>query len=353
MKSKGKVVSTAEEKSTKFKIGISLIALWILIISLPIVMATPLDVATGCAGILNIYANSARCDNMTVSAKGIVSEVEFKIATTENSNPYTVFQISDGASKLQVFSFSHVDVRNDDVVEIVGVFHELYTTSTNHIVTNQIVSTPDLIKVIRRYLWYEDYRVLGIISFILLGLVISRKKIIQLFIKPVPPLHPVDENIAKTDSASNNSENQDNRLKGDMFEEYIISLLHRSNVSIERTKERDPVDFLVKRADPVSTIAIECKYRSKLLAWGGKIYFEICKKEEMDKYRTYQETNNIKILFFCGLGGESSKPSDIFIIPLDRVKVGYSWFPEYMLGEFKLNDINNKITFNDLLIRLS
>lgn len=324
-----------------------------MIVSSSIVIAIPLDVATGCAGVLNIYANSARCDNMTVSAKGIVSEVEFKIATTENSNPYTVFQISDGASKLQVFSFKRVDVRNDDIVEVIGKFHEMYTTSTNHIITNEIISTPDQIKVNRRYLWYEDYRILSIIAFTLFGLMLSRNKITLFFKKPVPPLNSVDENISNTDSPSNNSENQENRLKGDKFEYYIESLFDRSNVSIERTKERDPVDFLIKRDDPVFTIAVQCKYRSKLLNRDDKTYFEICNFKEMDKYRAYQETNNIQILFVCGFGGVSSNPKDIFIIPLDRIREGLSWVAEFKLEGFRWKDRTNKITFIDLLNRLS
>lgn len=349
MKNKCKVAASAEEKYQKRIIGLYLITLWILIGLSPGVIATPLNVSEGCVGVLNIYANSARCDNMTVSAKGIVSEIEFKIATTENSNPYTVFQLSDGASKLQVFSFTHVDVRRDDIVEVVGVFHEMYTTSTNHIITNQIISDPDLIKVIRRYFWYEDYRILSIIAFTLLGLMISRKKIAWLFKKPVPPLRPVDESISNTDSLSNRSDEQDSRVKGDMFEEYIISLLDRSNVSIERTKERDAVDILVKRFNPMFTIAIECKYRSELKEWHGRKSFEICERKEMNKYRIYQKTKNTKVLFFCGLGGSPNNPSDIFIIPLDRIKEGFSWYPEFMLREFKLKDKTNKITFDDLL----
>lgn len=306
MKTKCKVVSPWEDKSAKIKIGIYLFTLWILIVSSPIVIATPLDVATGCAGVLNIYANSARCDNITVSAKGIVSDVEFKIATTENSNPYTVFQISDGSSKLQVFSFSHLDIRKDDIVEVVGVFHEMYTTSTNHIITNQIISTPDLIKISHGYLWYEDFRILIILPFAFAG---ATSSLYFGYFKP-------------------------RNRRGKTFEKYVLSLLDDKDWKIKhfakdisgeikRNVASDSwPDIIVQHRRTNQQIGIQCKYFSMFSEGADSTERKLpFKSYQLTQYKTYQTKEGFPTYIAAGVGGHEKSPQKLYIIPLKKINV--------------------------------
>lgn len=315
LKNKGKVVSPWQEKSAKIKIGVYLITLWILIVSSSIVIATTLDVATGCAGVLNIYANSARCDNMTVSAKGIVSDVEFKIATTENSNPYTVFQISDGSSKLQVFSFSHLDVRKDDIVEVVGTFHELYTTSTNHIITNQIMSTSDLIKITHGYLWYEDYRILIIIPFICVG---ATSALYFGYYKP-------------------------RKKRGKRFEKYVLSLFddrdwkikhfaQDMSGEIKRNVASDSwPDIIVQHRKTNQIIGIQCKYFSMFSEGADSTERKLpFKSYQLTQYKTFQTKERYPTFIAAGVGGIENSPQKLYIIPLTKINVWLKYDSTYL-----------------------
>lgn len=296
--------------------------------------ATNGDTDDSCNSVTNVFLNRTFCDRKSIVIEGKVRDLNFNISSEKNK--FTTFNISDGNNNITVFSYEYLRIAEGDLVRVTGTYYTKYLYK-NYSFDNEIVTIPSLVNRLEPGPIFQINVLIVLLVITLCISIISRKKITQIIKKLVPPLHPVDEN------------KQDSRVKGDMFEEYIISLLDRSNVSIERTKERDAVDILVKRFNPMSIIAIECKYRSELKEWRGRKSFEICERKEMNKYRIYQKTQNTKVLFFCGLGGEANNPSDIFIIPLDRIREGYSWYPEYMLGELKLKDRTNKITFNDLL----
>ncbi len=63
-------------------------------------------------------------------------------------------------------------------------------------------------------------------------------------------------------------------------------------------------------------LAVECKYRAGLK---NNLVF-IDEERKINNYKEFQKSQNIRTFLALGLGGSSSNPKNIFIIPIDEVK---------------------------------
>ncbi|BCW94890.1 MAG: hypothetical protein WHS44_07715 [Fimbriimonadales bacterium] len=70
-----------------------------------------------------------------VEVEGEVDDLKKK--TSRAGNPYTTFKLDSGSKQITVFSYGHLDLRNDDKVVVIGKFYKERrvgrTTFTNEI----------------------------------------------------------------------------------------------------------------------------------------------------------------------------------------------------------------------------
>ncbi|MBU0758229.1 MAG: hypothetical protein KKF44_09235 [Nanoarchaeota archaeon] len=125
-------------------------------------------------------------------------------------------------------------------------------------------------------------------------------------------------------------------IKGDKFEDFILSLFSSSDlwVLIKRTQDYDhnsqmyekkslDPDFRFKHKVSNRQINIECKYRSCL----NKGMLEWCKPGQLQRYKEFDKYNNTYIII--GLGGEPTGPDNLFLIKLSDVKFE-KLYPSYL-----------------------
>lgn len=104
---------------------------------------------------------------------------------------------------------------------------------------------------------------------------------------------------------------QDNLIKGELFEDLILSLL--SSYFTPQPRTQPFPDYLIKFNPTRDVFAIECKWREKLYENSYNI-----KEKDFINYKEYQSQKNIPFFMILGLGGTPSKPFRIFIVPLEK-----------------------------------
>jgi hypothetical protein len=70
-----------------------------------------------------ILANPQQFDGKTVTIRGTAAAV--KPTTSRRGNDYTTLQVRDSGVEITVFTFGHPDTRDDDRVEVTGVFSQV------------------------------------------------------------------------------------------------------------------------------------------------------------------------------------------------------------------------------------
>lgn len=63
-------------------------------------------------------------------------------------------------------------------------------------------------------------------------------------------------------------------------------------------------------------LAVECKYRAGLK--NNMVYID--EERKIINYKEFQKSQNIRTFLALGLGGSSSNPKNVFVIPIDEVK---------------------------------
>lgn len=119
----------------------------------------------------------------------------------------------------------------------------------------------------------------------------------------------------------------ENKAKGDAFESFVVKHFNKKFFTLQEWRGDKYVDgnYPVSSHFPdleVSfgyineTFAIECKWR--------KYYYQNAIKWAYDyqikNYKEYTAKLNIPVFVIIGVGGEPSKPEEVFIIPLSKLE---------------------------------
>ena len=117
------------------------------------------------------------------------------------------------------------------------------------------------------------------------------------------------------------------RKNGLDFEKYIVKLLPDDYKNLRWTGDKyvdGRYDESSKQPDlifdielnKVYSVAIECKF--KMSYYKDCLY--VARKEQLDRYRQFQERNDIPIFLAIGVGGSGAHPEELFIVPLNAIK---------------------------------
>lgn len=139
-----------------------------------------------------------------------------------------------------------------------------------------------------------------------------------------------------------------NKVKGDKFENYVISKFNmltesekndpflerygrhilferrsdkwEDGVSAESNKYPDlEIGCYLSQSDNPYKFAVECKFRSDYDRKNGKVQF-VDDQEKLADYKKYARENDIPTFIVLGLGNYPDDPQQVFVIPLDRLK---------------------------------
>ena len=117
------------------------------------------------------------------------------------------------------------------------------------------------------------------------------------------------------------------RKNGLDFEKYIVKLLPDNYRNLRWTGDKyvdGRYDESSKQPDiifdielnKVYSVAIECKFRMSFF----KDLQVVARKEQLDRYREFQERNDIPVFLAIGVGGSGAHPEELFIVPLNAIK---------------------------------
>lgn len=117
------------------------------------------------------------------------------------------------------------------------------------------------------------------------------------------------------------------RKNGLDFEKYIVRLLPDNYKNLRwtgdkyaggRYDERNklPDIFFDMELNNAYSVAIECKFR---MSYFNDILF-VARKEQLDRYREFQEKSDIPVFLAIGVGGSGAHPEELFIAPLNAIK---------------------------------
>ena len=127
------------------------------------------------------------------------------------------------------------------------------------------------------------------------------------------------------------------RKNGLDFEKYIVRLLPDNYKNLRwtgdkyaggRYDERNKLPDIIfdMELNNAYSVAIECKFR---MSYFKDILF-VARKEQLDRYREFQEKSDIPVFLAIGVGGSGAHPEELFIAPLNVIK-----FPVVKKGYLK------------------
>ena len=129
--------------------------------------------------------------------------------------------------------------------------------------------------------------------------------------------------------------------KGHLFEDFIVTLFNRKKFSLLewRSDKRasngvyplscsfPDLEFIYSRGKYKHHFAVECKWRKQFfhgkIAWADKRQIEI--------YNGFQYQNAISVYVAIGVGGTPANPQELFISPLDHIKMYPEVFKSHLI----------------------
>lgn len=144
----------------------------------------------------------------------------------------------------------------------------------------------------------------------------------------------ITEEVGKADTntiTNTLSEEKDalNKQKGNEFESFVVNHFESkyydllewrgdkySNGRYASSNHNPDLEINLKLKNIQSKFAIECKYRSFYFNNG----IEWAEDYQLENYKKYSAEQNIPVFIVLGVGGEATKPEEIFIIPLSEIK---------------------------------
>ena len=161
------------------------------------------------------------------------------------------------------------------------------------------------------------------------------------------------------------SDEEKNKMKGDMFETYVENLFDKKYfVTEEWTSDiynkrngsyvesnKNP-DLTIRYKPTGDRFAVECKYRSNfsLSKKSGTACIQWSHTDQIQRYNDFQYTKRIPVFIIIGIGNniiENEHPKRMFCIPLNKAK-----YPEIfasVLPQFERNPQSNFYWKNGIL----
>lgn len=148
-------------------------------------------------------------------------------------------------------------------------------------------------------------------------------------------------------------EKEDNKAKGNAFEEFIISLMNSKMKFLHRASDYYadgvfPEDnmhpdllFSVAMGDQIQQFAVECKWRRNFVE---EDYIKWSYEEQMLRYKEYSNKENVPVFVAIGIGGVPEKPEQVYIVPLDAFNVPFATVK--FLSRYKRNKTDAKLFYN-------
>jgi len=143
------------------------------------------------------------------------------------------------------------------------------------------------------------------------------------------------------------NEMEENKIKGNDFEDYFIDFLHTNSEMILLSKVSDyykngkgamdnatpdlKMSFLNKK------FAVECKYRSAFT--NNKITW--AKEYQVKNYIKFEQETGQKVFIAIGIGGTANHPESIYFVPLYRLSQNFA--TQDYIQEYKIKDIKECI----------
>lgn len=126
------------------------------------------------------------------------------------------------------------------------------------------------------------------------------------------------------------SEQDIQKEKGDEFEkfvrrsfntEYFETIHWTSDKGVDgvyaRSNQNPDLVMQLNLNEGSYRFAVECKWRTKL---SGDNEVEICRSDQLDRYKTYGRKNRMEVFIALGVGGKPEYPEKLYIIPLREVR---------------------------------
>ena len=144
------------------------------------------------------------------------------------------------------------------------------------------------------------------------------------------------------------------KQKGDDFEKYIVQKFSKSYFSIvewtgdkyvegmyAKSNMNPDLTLRFKIKDIEKDFAVECKYRSDYYKNG----VEWCTKQQLTNYKTFATSKEIAVFVAIGMGGQSTAPEELFIIPLTELMSNF--VDKSFLNQYKKEKIKDSNLFYD------
>jgi hypothetical protein len=151
--------------------------------------------------------------------------------------------------------------------------------------------------------------------------------------------------IKKADNKSGSNKDDLNEEKGLSFEKYVVSKINRNFFEILEwqgdkfhegayAKSNMNPDLVIRTKNNKATIALECKWRSKF--YNEQVQWST--DDQLERYLQYQKSKGTKVYVIIGIGGEPITPSEVYLVPLDKLK--YPFVTKSYLEQYKHHNVN-------------
>lgn len=120
--------------------------------------------------------------------------------------------------------------------------------------------------------------------------------------------------------------------KGRKFEEWVVKRFRRDLFSIKEWRGDKFVDGIYAESsthpdleiefhlrDVRERFAVECKWRGHWES-GTKPFLNWATDQQIVTYKEFAQTRALPVFVVIGLGGQPDQPSEVFVVPLDRLR---------------------------------
>jgi hypothetical protein len=144
--------------------------------------------------------------------------------------------------------------------------------------------------------------------------------------------------------------------KGRKFEDWVVRKFNtkffvlkewrgdKSVVGISAQSSSDPdLVFEFGLREQKAMFAVECKWRRSFTR-GNKPGIEWATARQIDRYQDFQRRNGMPVFAVIGVGGEPDRPSELYVVPLDRLK--YPFAAVEYLAKYRKPDLEKDFYYD-------
>jgi hypothetical protein len=109
-----------------------------------------------------------------------------------------------------------------------------------------------------------------------------------------------------------------------MFDKKYFTIIHWAsdkyvNGYYDQSNMNPDILFAFKLHGKTTQFAVECKWRQQL-SQDGILW---ATTEQVERYKTYERTNNITVFIAIGIGGAAHAPNKLYAVPLRALKSNF------------------------------